>query len=84
LFLDDVYFAEFTEDTVQINQVITTYLTVTPTQYSTEDITITEGEDYMGWTASGVYERTLVSTAGCDSLVTTNLTVSSPVVPEPA
>jgi hypothetical protein len=83
LLLDDVSFAEFAEDTVQINQLITTYLTVNPTQYSTEDITITEGEDYMGWTASGVYERTLVSTAGCDSLVTTNLTVSSPVVPEP-
>jgi parallel beta-helix repeat protein len=83
LFIDDVSFAEVTEETVQINQKITTHLTVTPTQYSTENITIIEGEDYMGWTESGVYERTLVSTAGCDSLVTTNLTVSSPVVPEP-
>jgi hypothetical protein len=30
LFLDNVSFAEFAEDTVQINQVMTTYLTVNP------------------------------------------------------
>jgi hypothetical protein len=77
LFLDNVSFAEFAEDTVQINQVVTTYLTVNPIQYSAEDITITEGEDYMGWTDAGVYERTLVSAAGCDSIVVTNLTVIS-------
>jgi hypothetical protein len=55
--------------------VITTYLTVTPTQYSTEEITISEGEEYMGWTEPGEYERTLTSSAGCDSTVITILLV---------
>ena len=30
----------------------------------------------MGWTESGQYERTLTAITGCDSIVTTNLTVS--------
>lgn len=77
LFLDDVSLAEITEDVVQVNQVITTHLTVTPTQYYTEDITITEGENYMGWTEAGIYERTLESDAGCNTIVTTNLFVTS-------
>ncbi len=75
MFLDDVSLAEITEDVVQVNQVIITHLTVTPTQYYTEDITITEGENYMGWTEAGIYERTLESDAGCNTIVTTNLFV---------
>ncbi|MFC2138001.1 right-handed parallel beta-helix repeat-containing protein, partial [Bacteroidota bacterium] len=41
----------------------------------TEDIYICEGENYFGWTESDTYVRTLEATSGCDSIITTNLTV---------
>ncbi|MGM0407484.1 MAG: T9SS type A sorting domain-containing protein, partial [Bacteroidota bacterium] len=43
--------------------------------YVTEDITIVEGEDYMGWTEEGTYQRDLISSAGCDSVVVTYLSI---------
>jgi parallel beta-helix repeat protein len=46
------------------------------TKYTTEDISICEGESYEGWTTSGQYERTLTAISGADSIVTTNLTVN--------
>jgi hypothetical protein len=86
LYLDDVHFSEYKESIVSHDIKITTYLTVTPTVISTEDITITEGEDYLGWTQSGEYLRTIESASGCDSTITTNLTVianSEELVTEP-
>jgi len=77
LFLDDVVFAEFSEEVQQLEQIVTTYLTVNPVSYSTEKITIAEGENYLGWTETGEYQRTLVASSGCDSLVITSLTVVS-------
>ena len=48
--------------------------------FTSEDITICEGEDYYGWTQTGVYERVLQRTgrltSDADSIVTTNLTVN--------
>ncbi len=48
--------------------------------YTAEDIVICEGENYMGWTEPGEYERVLQrkleSASGADSVVTTNLTVN--------
>ena len=44
--------------------------------YTTEDVTICEGESYQGWTQTGQYERTLTAVSGADSIVTTNLTVN--------
>ncbi|SHJ13190.1 Por secretion system C-terminal sorting domain-containing protein [Tangfeifania diversioriginum] len=44
-------------------------------EYTTEEISICEGESYEGWTVSGEYERTLTASSGADSLVTTILTV---------
>src|SRR5690606_23433821 len=45
-----------------------------------EDVTICEGEEYMGWTQSGQYERVLQRipefTSGADSIVLTNLFVN--------
>ncbi|RIH65721.1 T9SS C-terminal target domain-containing protein [Mariniphaga sediminis] len=76
LLLDDVVFSEKTAEKSAEDQIITTYLTVNPVQYATEEITITEGENYLGWTESGQYERTLLSAAGCDSIVTTILWVN--------
>jgi hypothetical protein len=43
---------------------------------SEENITICQGQKYNGWTASGTYQRKLLSKTGCDSIVTTNLTVN--------
>ena len=42
---------------------------------STEDIQICEGESHKGWTETGIYIDSLSSVTGCDSIVTTNLTV---------
>jgi hypothetical protein len=42
----------------------------------TENITICHGQSYLGWTTSGKYQRTLHTGAGCDSVVTTILTVN--------
>lgn len=50
---------------------------VNPVYSISENKTINEGETYMGWTTSGQYTRTLTSKFGCDSTVTTNLTVLS-------
>lgn len=46
-----------------------------PEVYTTEEISICEGESYEGWTESGQYERTLIAASGADSIVNTNLTV---------
>jgi parallel beta-helix repeat protein len=80
VYFDDFSFTELTQEVVSSDIVIVTHLTVNPTLYSTEDVTITEGENYMGWTQTGVYTRTVESEAGCDSIITTNLTVAAPEV----
>ncbi|SHJ13160.1 Por secretion system C-terminal sorting domain-containing protein [Tangfeifania diversioriginum] len=45
-------------------------------EYTTEKISICEGESYEGWTVSGEYERILTASSGADSIVTTSLTVN--------
>jgi hypothetical protein len=61
------------------DSIITTTLTVNQPTGSTHNVTICEGESYMVGgalqTETGVYYDTLVNAAGCDSVVTTNLTV---------
>ncbi len=57
-------------------------LTVNEKYHVSEEITIVEGEDYMGWTEEGIYERNLVSSAGCDSIIVTNLSVIATVFAE--
>nr|WP_321356797.1 LamG-like jellyroll fold domain-containing protein [uncultured Draconibacterium sp.] len=44
--------------------------------YTTEEISICEGESYNDLTSAGEYERVLQSTTGGDSIVTTYLTVN--------
>ena len=41
-----------------------------------ENISICESEEYEGWSTTGVYQKVLTSVIGCDSIVTTNLTVN--------
>ncbi|MFH0757293.1 MAG: T9SS type A sorting domain-containing protein [Bacteroidota bacterium] len=61
------------------DSIVATSVTVLPVSESTVDITICYGESYYAGgtqqTASGVYYDTYVNFAGCDSTVTTNLTV---------
>ena len=83
VYFDDFSFAEYSEKTVSTDKLVVTYLTVNPSSNSTEKITINEGENYLGWTESGEYTRTIESVWGCDSTITTNLVVTTtPVVPE--
>ncbi|MBT6999253.1 MAG: M6 family metalloprotease domain-containing protein, partial [Prolixibacteraceae bacterium] len=48
-----------------------------------ENISICEGDDYYGWSTGGEYSRTISAVTGCDSTVTTYLTViPRPEIPE--
>jgi hypothetical protein len=64
------------------NQTCTSEVTITVNQPSAETVnaTITEGESYnfngQNLTAAGTYTATLQNAAGCDSVVTLNLTVN--------
>ncbi len=75
VYFDDFVLKAVSEDTVITQQFITTHLTITPIEYTTEEIEINEGESYKGWSVPGEYSRTLQSSAGCDSVVTTILNV---------
>jgi gliding motility-associated-like protein len=61
------------------DSILTTNLTVTPAITFTQDVSICEGQSFFAGganqTTSGVYLDTLVSISGCDSVLTTNLTV---------
>jgi hypothetical protein len=62
---------------------ITTVLTVLPEQTSTQTLTLCAGESLTvgtdTYSTSGTYQNILTSIGGCDSTVTTNLTVGSPI-----
>jgi len=71
---------EYTEVFETINgcdSTVVLTLTVNESHYVTEDVIIAEGEEYSGWTESGVYERNLVASTGCDSTIVTSLRVIS-------
>ncbi|KAA3621115.1 MAG: hypothetical protein DWQ02_28310, partial [Bacteroidetes bacterium] len=61
------------------DSIITTILTVTPAIMETENVTICDGESYFAGganqTTAGTYMDTYTTPAGCDSTVTTILTV---------
>lgn len=65
------------------DSVITTNLTVTPSSVSTANPVICQGQSYFAGganqTATGTYYDTLTAASGCDSVVTTNLTVTPSV-----
>ena len=50
-------------------------LSVNPEYDVTEKIIISNVESYMGWTKEGIFQRNLISSFGCDSIVVTHLTV---------
>lgn len=58
------------------DSIIITHLTVHPTYSREQNITICEGDSYLGHTLSGTYYDTLSTSYGCDSVVITHLTVN--------
>ncbi len=48
---------------------------VNPAYQIYEERSICQGDSYQGWESSGQYQRNLISGSGCDSVVTTYLTV---------
>jgi len=65
------------------DSIITLNLTISSSTSSTESITICGGETYSiganTYNTSGTYTTTLISVNGCDSIVTTNLTVEQEI-----
>jgi hypothetical protein len=63
------------------DSIVQTNLTVIPTTSSSQQISVCFGQEYMfngnSYTSTGTYLDTLTNVAGCDSLVTTQLTVSN-------
>jgi hypothetical protein len=54
---------------------------VCPNYEKSEEVRICEGDNYNGWHSSGLYNRTLKSLSGCDSIVVTNLVVHPSFTP---
>ncbi|MFK7757744.1 MAG: hypothetical protein AB8B53_12510, partial [Flavobacteriales bacterium] len=63
------------------DSIVTTNLTVNPVLTQNNDVSICEGDSYFEqgseYTVAGTYTDTYTSALGCDSVVTTNLTVNS-------
>jgi len=57
-------------------------VTIAEYVYETEYVSICEGESYKGWGTEGQYKDTLTTPAGCDSVVTTILSLYPSFVPE--
>ncbi|MES1197742.1 MAG: gliding motility-associated C-terminal domain-containing protein, partial [Chitinophagaceae bacterium] len=51
------------------------------TNRTTVNVAICQGSSYRGYTSAGTFIDTLTSVTGCDSLVTTNLSINPPPVP---
>jgi len=62
-----------------VNNVLVNNFCCTPT-YSTIDTTICQGQTYLGYSSTGTYYDTLTNAAGCDSIITINLMVTSFIV----
>ena len=61
---------------------VSTILTVVPNSFDYQNITICEGETWAvgfnNYSQNGIYYDTLSTNNGCDSIITTNLTVENP------
>ena len=73
-------------DTIQnwrgCDSIVVTQLTVTPAPFSHNPKTICVGSSYLynghSYTEAGTYKDTILTTAGCDSIVITELSLSQP------
>jgi len=52
-------------------------LTVSPAPFITQNISICQGQSYLGYTKTGTYQDTIAEPGGCDSLHVINLTVKA-------
>lgn len=57
------------------DSIVSLKLSVHPKYLVTEEISILNGTNYLGWTTDGTYQRNLISVNGCDSIVITKLSV---------
>ncbi|HXH19099.1 MAG TPA: T9SS type A sorting domain-containing protein [Chitinophagales bacterium] len=61
------------------DSIVKTVLSIRPRKYSSQSISICQGENYfaggMLQTSPGIYYDTLVSSIGCDSIITTQLSI---------
>lgn len=61
------------------DSIITLHLTINPTAFTTVNANICQGQSYFAGganqTTTGVYKDTLLTSLGCDSIISTNLTV---------
>ncbi|MFW6326700.1 MAG: LamG-like jellyroll fold domain-containing protein, partial [Bacteroidota bacterium] len=74
--IDEVRVYNYALTDSAVKELYNSVATATDAVYTEEEIYICDGEEYMGWTESGQYERTLTSSTGGDSIVTTNLYVN--------
>ncbi len=73
-------YTEVFETVYGCDSIVILTLTLKEKYYITENIIITEGEDYNGWSEEGIYQRNLISSAGCDSVVVTYLSIEQVIV----
>lgn len=57
------------------DSIITLDLEVLPLIQTAIEVSICQGEEYMGWSESGEYQKVYTSSRGCDSIVDLTLTV---------
>ncbi|AHW62266.1 hypothetical protein FH5T_18580 [Draconibacterium orientale] len=75
-YIDEVRVYNYGLTSSEIEEIYNSIVNKIDTVYTTEDISICEGESYKGWTSAGEYQTVLQSAVGGDSIVTTNLSVN--------
>jgi parallel beta-helix repeat protein len=75
-FLDEVRIYNYGLTSTEVEEIYNSVVNYKDTVYTTEEISICEGESYNDWTVTGEYKRELLSITGADSIVTTYLTVN--------
>ncbi len=73
----DCFGNDFGIDNIQLKSVGNVTVHILPQQDTTINITICQGQSYVGHTTTGTWTDTLTSVTGCDSIRTLNLTVNS-------
>ncbi len=74
--IDEVRICNYALSADKVSEIFNMVEKTLETVYSAETVEICQGDNYFGWTETGVYERTLTSDSGADSIVTTTLTVN--------
>jgi hypothetical protein len=65
------------DDTYEVTESPVWSFSVCTPIHEVEHVTICANETYLGWSETGIYTRTFKAANGCDSIITTHLTVES-------